>query len=135
VNVYRKEDEVKFDDLQEYVDKFRDVFSFILDETLTLNAEYYIQNIGTVVSFSIVSKENFVKKVKKSKLNILDIVKRSQLKKSYLSKAIKEEKVKIYTEENFNIIKSKYFKDWTVRQAMKDANEEIGLIVRKLPDE
>ena len=57
------------------------------------------------------------------------------MEESIFSKAIKEEKIKVYTPENFTIIKSKYFKDWTIRQAMKDANEEIGLIVKKLHNE
>ena len=138
VNVYRKGDTIKDsepNDFQKYVDKFRKVFSFILDDGLALNAEYSFQNIGASVCFSIVKKEDFKQDAFKNSSKITKIVKKKQLKKSLLSKAIKEEKIKIYTPDNFTIIKSKYFKDWTVRQAMKDANEEIGLIVRKLPDE
>lgn len=135
VNVYRKREEASRKDIQKYVDKFRDVFSFILDDKLVLNAEYSFHNIGAAVCFSIVNKEDFESKIIKADPKILEIVKKKQLEESLLSKAIKEEKIKIYTEENFTIVKSKYFKDWTVRQAMKDANEEIGLIVQKLPDE
>jgi hypothetical protein len=46
---------------------------------------------------------------------------------------LNEDKVKIYDDNIFYIIKSNYFKDWTERQAMKDANEEIGLLVKNLP--
>lgn len=42
--------------------------------------------------------------------------------------------MKIYDNEFMYIIKSNQFKDWTVRQAMKDAREEIHLIVDKLPE-
>ncbi len=137
VNVHRvKEDkEVNSDDLQKYVSKFRDVFSFILDDKLALNADYSFQNLGSAVCFSIVKKEDFVPEIIKEDSKILQLVKKKQLEESIFSKAINEEKIKIYNEENFTIIKSKYFKDWTVRQAMKDANEEIGLIVKKLPNE
>ena len=138
VNVNRKEDPVKDrepNDFQKYVEKFRKVFSFILDDDLALNAEYSFQNIGAAVCFSIVKNEDFEPKIRKADSKILKIVKNKQLEESILSKAIEEEKIKIYNEENFTIIKSKYFKDWTVRQAMKDANEEIGLVVKNLPNE
>ena len=138
VNVYRKSDIVKDkepNDLQKYVNKFLNVFNFILDDNLTLNAEYSFSNIGAAVCFTIVNKDNQITKITKADSKILEIVKQKQIEKSLLSRALKEEKIKIYTPENFTIIKSKYFKDWTVRQAMKDANEEIGMIIKKLPNE
>ena len=43
---------------------------------------------------------------------------------------LSEEKIKIYEDGCFYLVKSNYFKDWTVRQAINDANEEIGLIMK-----
>jgi hypothetical protein len=45
---------------------------------------------------------------------------------------INEDKVKIYDEKSFYIVKTNQFKGWTKRQAMEDANEEIHEILNKL---
>ena len=74
-----------------------------------------------------------VKKDTKEDQQLLDIVKKQQLSQTLFSHRLNEDKVKIYTDNTFFIIKSNYFKDWTIRQAMIDANEEIGLIVKELP--
>jgi len=140
INVERYQDMVKPDDIQKYVDKFRKVFSFILDEHLALNAMYRISsNIGAYVTFSIVKKEEMISEVKTDmteERQILDIVKSKQLSNSdtLFSSRLNEDKVKIYDNENFFIIKSNYFKDWTIRQAINDANEEIALIMKGLPE-
>jgi hypothetical protein len=47
---------------------------------------------------------------------------------------LNEDRVKIYHDNALYIVKSKYFKDWTERQAMLDANEEIGLLLKNLPE-
>jgi len=139
VNVEREGEIVRQDDLQQYVDKFRNVFSFILAEHLALNVTYRISsNLGAYVGFTIVKKEEMIPEVKLDRTTdrqLLDIVKQKQLSQTLFSRRLNEDKVKIYNENKFFIIKSNYFKDWTVRQAMNDANEEIGLIMQDLPEE
>lgn len=137
VNVEREGDIITPDDLQNYVDKFRNVFSFILADPLVLNASYRISsNLGAYISFTIIPQANMIPEVKKDTTEdqqLLNIVKKQQLSQTLFSHRINEDKVKIYTDNTFFIIKSNYFKDWTIKQAMIDANEEIGLIVKELP--
>jgi hypothetical protein len=137
VHVEREGDVVTPDDLQYYVDKFRDVFSFILADHLALNASYRISsNLGAYLSFTIVPQTNMIPEIQGDKTEarqLLDIVKNQQLSQTLFSHRLNEDKVKIYTDTTFFIIKSNYFKDWTMRQAMLDANEEIGLIMKELP--
>ena len=139
INVERESDLVTKYDLQKYVDKFRQVFSFILADHIALNATYRISsNIGTYIRFSIVKKERIISKLQQEcteDSQILEIVKKKQLNQAFFSHKLNEDKVKVYDENKFFIVKSNYFKDWTVRQAMDDANEEIGLIMRELPEE
>ena len=59
-------------------------------------------------------------------------MKNKQLTES--DKLLKEEKIKLYEPTHFYLIKSNQFKDWTNRQAYKDAKEEIDLLVSKMPD-
>jgi hypothetical protein len=46
-----------------------------------------------------------------------------------------QDKIKLYSEDRFVIIKSNQFKDWTETEAIKDANEEIGEWLKQLPKE
>lgn len=138
VNVEREGDIVTPDDFQQYVNKFRNVFSFILAEHLALNATYRISSyLGAYIAFTIVKKEEVLPKIKSDLTEdrqLLDIVKKKQLSQTLFSHRLNEDKVKIYDENKFFIVKSNYFKDWTPRQAMSDANEEIGLIMQDLPE-
>ncbi|NQU53545.1 MAG: hypothetical protein HQ522_13505, partial [Bacteroidetes bacterium] len=65
-------------------------------------------------------------------LQVMQFVKNKQLTET--DKLLKEEKVKLYEPTHFYLIKSNQFKDWTKRQAYKDAKEEIDLLFSKLPD-
>ena len=66
-------------------------------------------------------------------LQVLQFVKNKQLNET--DKLLKEEKIKIYDPpSHFYLIKSNQFKDWTRRQAIKDAKEEIGELLSNLPD-
>jgi hypothetical protein len=47
---------------------------------------------------------------------------------------LNEGKVKLYEENKIYIIKSNQFKDWTVRQAIKDAREEVNQFIKQLKD-
>ncbi len=130
INVARKKDEVTYSDFQNYVDKFREVFQFVLKNKYGLNACCYKSNIGSIVRFEIVERDKFIKNVDNSKIDLLHLVKNNQLQDTFVSKMLNEEKIKIYENGCFYITKSFYFKDWTVRQAINDANEEIGLIMK-----
>lgn len=132
VNVNRKDDIVKELDLQKYAEKFREVFQFVLEDSLSLKCEYYTSNVGTAVLFTIINSNNLNEKNKKRRIDLLHVVKRNQLQKTYLSRILNEDKIKIYEENSFYIIKGKYYKDWTIWQAIKDANEEIEKIVRAM---
>lgn len=74
-------------------------------------------------------------------LNMADIkkftweVSKKQLDNLQKNKILKQEKIKIYNKNHFAIIKSNQFKDWTETEAIKDANEEIGLFLKHLPKE
>lgn len=134
VKTERKNDPVKKEDIQEYVDRFRKNFKSVLAKNYNLNADYRIStNIGAVIRFRVVDDTNFKTEIERKEIPFLDIVKKKQLQQSYFSRILNEDKIKIYDENSFYIIKSNYFKDWTERQAMKDANEEIGLLLKNLP--
>lgn len=136
VNVDRvgeKECLVRQSDMEMYFKAFKDTFSLVLSPGNSLNASFHISsNVGTVICISIVNKDE-VKPLKDDpNLQILNYVKSNQLKDAEISKIFNEEKVKIYDETHFFIIKSKYIKDWTVRQAIKDAKEEIEGFLKQL---
>ncbi|NIM12363.1 MAG: N-6 DNA methylase [Candidatus Aminicenantes bacterium] len=135
INVERKKDHVKSEDIQNYVDRFRHNFKFVLDQDFRLNAEYSVSpHMGAVVCFRIVKKEDFIKETPLIEIPLLNIVKKKQLQQSFTSRMLNEDRVKIYYDNKFYIVKSNYFKDWTERQAVKDANEEIGLLLKNLPE-
>lgn len=134
-NVERKKDTVKNEDIQNYVNRFRKNFNFFLDKNYRLNAYYSISlHMGAAVCFQIVKKEDFIRDIPHKEISLLNIVKKSQLQQSFTSRMVNEDKVKIYDKNKFYIVKSNYFKDWTERQALKDANEEIGLLLKNLPE-
>lgn len=136
VNVERKDDFVKEIDIKAYIEKFREVYQLMIKKDLRLNASYITsQNIGSVVKFDIVKKKNYNKEIIRgnfSQQRILQLVKKHQVQHELLNGYINEEKVRIYEEKSFYIIKSNLFKDWTKRQALVDANEEVKEILKKL---
>jgi type I restriction-modification system DNA methylase subunit len=135
INVERKKDHVKSEDIRNYVDRFRRNFEFVLDRDFRLNAEYSVSpHMGAVVCFQIVKKEDFIKETPRKEIPLLNIVKKKQLQQCFTSRMLNEDRVKIYDDNKFYIVKSNYFKDWTERQAVKDANEEIGLLLENLPE-
>lgn len=135
VNVERRNDPVTGEDIQNYVDQFRRNFSSFLAKGFKLNAGYWVlPQIGAAISLQIVDEKDFKTDIEKKEIPILDIVKNRQLQQSFLSKMLNEDKVKIYDDNIFYIIKSNYYKDWTIIQAMNDASEEIGLLLTNLPD-
>ncbi len=135
VNVERKKHPVKVEDLQNYLDRFRENFALVLDKKYRVNARYRISpHIGAALCIQLVEKDAYIPEVVRDNVSLLDIVKQQQLGQSFTSRMLNEDKVKIYEKDRFYIVKSRYFKDWTPWQAIKDANEEIGLLFKHLPE-
>lgn len=136
INVHRKNDTVKETDLKAYFVKFKEVFELALSEDLEMKATFKIsKNIGAFLCIRITDK--FIDKTEVfvlSDINDDDLfhaIKSQQLEHAYYSNKLNEITTKIYENERFFIIKSNYFKDWTVRQAIKDANEEIKIFTQE----
>ena len=133
----KREKYVKKSDIENYVNKFTEVFGLMLEEYSKLTATKYhfsvSANLGAAICFTIVNKSEETPLEEDTTLDILNFVKRKQIEKADASKILNEEKVKIYDDKLFYIVKSNLFKDWTIRQAIKDANEELGLLLAKLP--
>lgn len=122
-------------DLKNYIVNFSKTFELILAENYTIEGTYKISgNVGAVVCFSFVDQVEFADPKEDASLEIVHFVKSKQLQETEISKIMNEDKVKIYEEKFFYIIKSNLFKDWTKKQAIKDAKEEIGLLLSKLPE-
>lgn len=136
IKVERAGDKLKYvqpRDIQVYFEAFKESFELILSGNHTLNASYSIsQNIGAIIKISIVEKASEKKLEQDNTLQVLQFVKNKQL--SETDKLLKEEKIKLYEPTHFYLIKSNQFKDWTKRQAFKDAKEEIDLLFSNLPD-
>lgn len=130
-----KRKNVDHPDLNSYIKNFTDTFQLILADSYTLKATYKISpNVGAVVCFTIIDQQEIADPYEDNSLEILHFVKRKRLQQAEISKILNEDKVKIYDEKFFYIIKSNLFKDWTKRQAIKDAKEEIGVLLSKLPE-
>lgn len=136
INVEREDKSkvlVKPKDINQYFETFKSTFSLILSEQNTLNATCDISvNMGAVICISIVAKHEEASFSSHTNRHILNFVKRGQLKKVEALKILEENKVKLYEDNKFYIIKSNQFKDWTVRQAIKDAREEIEEFIKHL---
>lgn len=135
VKVERASDKLKFvqrRDIQAYFETFKSSFNLILSHNYTLNASYSVsQNIGAIIKISIVEKNSGKELEQDNTLQVLQFVKNQQLNETV--KLLKEEKIKLYEPTHFYLIKSNQFKDWTKRQAFKDAKEEIDLLFSNLP--
>ncbi len=136
INVHRKNDTVKETDLKAYFLKFKEVFELALSEDLQMKATFKIsKNIGAFLCVRITDR--FMDKTEVfalSNINDEDVfhaIKSQQLEHAYYSNKLNEITTKVYESERFFIIKSNFFKDWTVRQAIKDANEEIKIFTQE----
>lgn len=139
IKVERSAKEQKFvrpSDIERYAQKFVEVFSLMLEKSNKLVATRYkiSPNIGTAICFTVVEDTMQTHLQEDKTLEILNFVKNNQIKKADFSKILNEDKIKIYDNKLMYIIKSNLFKDWTIRQAIKDAREEINLIISNLPE-
>ena len=136
IKVERVSDKLRFvqqRDIQSYFKAFKESFELILSPSRTLNASYSISsNIGAIIKISIIDKTFAQGLEQDNKLQVLQFVKNKQLRET--DKLLREEKIKLYEPTHFYLIKSNQFKDWTRRQAYKDAKEEIDLLFSNLPD-
>jgi len=138
IRVERADKKLKYvqrKDIEIYIEEFAKSFNLMLQKGSKLVGKYKIsKNVGAVVCFTIVDEKDEHKPTEDKTLEILHFVKRKQITDADRNKILNEDKVQIYDNEFMYIIKSNQFKDWTVRQAMKDAKEEIHLIVNNLPE-
>ncbi len=136
IKVERASDKLKFvqaRDIQAYFEAFKETFELILSPNHTLNASFSISlNIGAIIKISIIEKISVKGLEQDNTLQVLQFVKNKQLNET--DKLLREEKIKLYEPTHFYLIKSNQFKDWTRRQAYKDAKEEIDLLFSNLPD-
>jgi hypothetical protein len=136
INVERANERLKFvqpNDIQKYFQTFKETFELVLSSNHTLNATFSIsQNIGAIIKISIEKKTIEKALEQDNTMQVLQFVKNRQLTET--DKLLKEEKVKLYESTSFYLLKSNQFKDWTKRQALKDAKEEIDLLFSKLPE-
>lgn len=136
IKVERASDKLKFvqkRDIQAYFEAFKESFELILSPNRTLNASFSISsNIGAIIKISIIEKTSAIGLEQDNTLQVLQFVKNKQLNET--DKLLREEKIKLYEPTHFYLIKSNQFKDWTRRQAYKDAKEEIDLLFSNLPD-
>lgn len=136
IKVERASDKLRFvqqRDIQAYFEAFKETFELILSPNRTLNASFSISsNIGAIIKVSIIEKTSAKGLEQDNTLQVLQFVKNKQLNET--DKLLREEKIKLYEPTHFYLIKSNQFKDWTRRQAYKDAKEEIDFLFSNLPD-
>ena len=132
----KEQKKVSKSDIEKYAQKFVEVFSLMLEKGNKLSATHFkiSPNIGTAICFTVVEDTTQTQLQEDKTLEILNFVKNNQIKKADFSKILNEDKIKIYDNKLMYIVKSNLFKDWTIRQAIKDAREEINLIISNLPE-
>jgi hypothetical protein len=135
VNVNRSEsplERVTGEDIAAYFEVFRTAFQLVLDERTAMTATYNISlNLGALVCFRLAQDSGASISVGDDR-HIINFVKSGQLQKADALKILEEDKVKLYEKDKFYLIKSNQFKDWTVRQAVVDAREEIQQFIQNL---
>ena len=123
IKVERSSDKLKFvqpRDIYAYFEAFKESFELVLSPNHTLNASFSISlNIGAIIKISIIEKISAKGIGQDNTLQVLQFVKNKQLNET--DKLLREEKIKLYEPTYFYLIKSNQYKDWTRRQAYKDA--------------
>lgn len=135
VNVLRKNDQATEQDLADYALKFKSVFELVLAEHLEMHCEYKVSSqFGAFICFKIGGKGSNSSTIKRSRLEdeaVFHVIKQAQLVEAFSSNRLNELPTRIYTPECFFLVKSHFFKDWTIRQAIEDANEEVKTMLQE----
>ncbi len=135
INVHRKNAQATERDLADYALKFKSVFELVLAEHLEVHCEYKIsRQFGAFVCFKIGEKGLNTSTIKRSNLEdeaVFHAIKQAQLLEAFGSNRLNEMPTRVYTLERFFLIKSHFFKDWTIRQAIEDANEEVKTMIQE----
>lgn len=120
-------------DLSQYFNAFAKAFQLVLADKTFLSATYNISsNMGALICFQVSQREVSEPFKRGDDKHIINFVKSGQLKKAEALKVLEEDKIKLYDKDHFYLIKSNQFKDWTVRQAVVDAREEIQQFIKHL---
>ena len=126
-------------DFEGYVKRFRSVISFVLRDDKFLNATAFCsRTIGAGITFTIVdvsaAADEVIVTPETNLAKIIRHIAKRDLEQSKKISLIKQEKLKLYDRDFFTIIKSNHYSDWTQSVAIEDANEEIELFLKQLPE-
>jgi hypothetical protein len=136
IHVHRKNASVTEQDLAGYALKFKSVFELMLADHLELRCEYKIsKQFGAFVCFKIGEKStSHTAAVNRCDIEdeaVFHAIKQAQLVAAFGSNRLNELPTRVYTPERFFLIKSNLFKDWTIRQAIEDASEEVKTMIKE----
>ena len=121
--------------IQSYVEEVRTGFSFYFKEFCQLNAGYRIDEEFCYVAFEVIKQEDFHSEISLQALTVLDLITQNQLDQARFSQQLAEKgKVKLYSQNNFFIIKNTQADQWGIKKAKEDAREEISTFLHKLPN-
>ena len=124
---------VSVTDLQNYFDKFTDIFSLVLAKETQLSATYNISpKMGALVCIRLSQQSEATRFKQGADKHIINFVKDGQLNKAEALKILQEDTVKLYDKDHLYLVKSNQFKDWTSRQAIIDARAEIQQFIQHL---
>jgi hypothetical protein len=133
-----KQDQVNDSDLKDYIEGFKNTFSFILkDDKFVAAKAFRASTLGAAVVFTLEDKKirnDVVIQPAPDIVNVIKQIKKRQLSTTEKTNLLKQDKIKFYTENSFCIVKSNNFIDWTKSTAIKDANEEVALFIQSLPE-
>ena len=132
----RKSLVLKPEDFNEYIDEFKDSFSFLIKAGHTLNAECYTSDfLGALIKFSFSTEE------KKTQYNLsislkqlIGIIQKNKLNEIDNKSVLEENKLKFYNKNSLIIYKSNHLRDWTRTEAINDVKKEIQMIYENLSD-
>lgn len=125
---------VSEEELQAYTQEVRTGFQFYFSAEFRLNATYHIGEKLAYLAFKVVPTEAFEESVQASEQSIEAYIEANELDKEAINTSLSErQKSKLYEEDTFWIVRPNAPEYWTIETAKKDAREEIGAILQKLP--
>ena len=125
---YLENRNVREEDIQKYCEEVIDTFQSFIKEGYVLNPEWATSEFfGTLVRFSA-SEDDIPLQYNKELEQFMRIIGRKFERKDIF----KEKKIRFYRNNDLYFYKSNKLKDWTEFMAIKDANEELHLLLQKL---